>query len=327
MSLNINKKDFNKFLHSIIQEWPTYGPTEDKLATKSRFRFARLRAVKDYSINYGPTVIPPKKYLFPAKEDVLKFEKGEILPPKNKDFILFGVNKKDGEGLFYLDKIYHYPIEDSFYLDRRSHMKLIIVDSLPPSNNINCDLYLQIIGEKDFEAFPFSDFGEKLVAKGNLFGKKGDPGAISVRHMPDDILYHPRLAEIITASREDKIWDKLAEICFNCGICSYSCPLCYCYGEEDRIDLRGNANDKIVGGKERIWDSCMLPDFASISSKDFRPKSRDRIYNWYYHKFVRMPNEQGFPGCIDCGRCIAYCPARINYRKVLKGLIENDKRK
>ena len=327
MSLSINKKDFDHFLLSIIEGWPTYGPTEDKAGTKSRFRFARLRAAKDYMLHYGLTVIPPKKYLFPAREDVFQFEKGEILPPTNKDFVVFGVNKKDGEGLFYLDQVYKYPVEETFYTDRRKHMKLVIIDSLPPGSSVDCDLYLQLTGEDTFAAFPFTEFGENLVSGNALFGHKGETGELSVRHMPDEVIFHPRLAEIVENSRDSKVWDKLAEICFNCGICSYTCPLCYCYEEGDRVDLKGNVENEVKGGRERIWDSCMLPDFAALPMKDFRPRHKERIYNWYHHKFVRMPREYGFPGCIDCGRCITYCPARINFRKVLVNLIEDDKRK
>ena len=86
-------------------------------------------------------------------------------------------------------------------------------------------------------------------------------------------------------------------------------------------ELRGFFAKNVPGGRERRWDSCMLPDFAVVSFKNFRPEYEDRIYNWYHHKFVRMPREYGFVGCIDCGRCITYCPARINYRKVLEKLI------
>jgi len=327
MSLVIHNKDIGKFILEIAEKLPVYGPIEDKTGTKTRFRFGRIRRAKDYSMIYGPTVIPPKKYLFPAKEDVMKFEKGEILPPSNKDFVVFGVNKKDGEGIFYLDEIYNHPVPEAHYIDRRKHMKLIIVDSLPPSNNVTCDLYLQLVDAEHLSAYPFTEYGESLITGNPLFGKEGDVGTISVRHMPDDVLFHPRLAEIVENSRESKIWDELAKVCFNCGICSYVCPLCYCYEQEDRIDITGNVGNDIKGGRERRWDSCMLPDFAALPFKDFRDTHKDRIYNWYFHKFVRMPSEYGFPGCVDCGRCIVYCPARINYRKVLKSLIENDKRK
>jgi Fe-S oxidoreductase len=31
-----------------------------------------------------------------------------------------------------------------------------------------------------------------------------------------------------------------------------------------------------------------------------------------------MPREYGFSGCVDCNRCVIYCPAKINYRKVIE---------
>lgn len=327
MSLCIQTKDLKRFLGEIINKWPTYGPIEDKSRVNSRYRFAKLDSPKDFVLQYGPTVIPPKKYLFPAREDIFRFEKGEILPPTNKEFVIFGVNKRDGEGLFYLDQVFSRPIADNNYAKRREHMHLVIIDSLPPSNNINCDLYLQISDENHLEAYPFSEFGQNLVRGNKYFGHVAEVGAISVRHMPDDVVFHPRLDEIIENSREHPVWDRLAETCFACGICSYVCPLCFCYEEKDKIKITTDIATDLAGSRERRWDSCMLSDFSAISFKNFRPEVRDRIYNWYYHKFVRMPREYGFSGCIDCGRCIAFCPANIDFREVLKELIADDKRR
>ncbi len=327
MSLTIHTKDLNHFLTEIIEKYPTYGPTEDKKATASRFRFVKLASAKDFVLHYGPTVIPPKKYLFPAKEDIFRFEGGEILPPNNRDFVVFGVNRRDGEGLYYLDQVFSEPIADERYLEKRKHMRLVIIDSLPPSNKINCDLYLQMVGPGHLEAFPFTNFGEKLVSGNKLFGHTGEVGSLSVRHMSDEVVFHPRLDEIVEKSREHPVWDKLAETCFNCGICSYVCPLCYCYEQEDRLDITENVANDMSGSRVRRWDSCMLPDFAAVTFHNFRPEVKDRIYNWYYHKFVRMPREYGFSGCVDCGRCIEFCPANINYREVLKELISDEKRK
>jgi sulfhydrogenase subunit beta (sulfur reductase) len=327
MGLTIHTKDLDHLLEEIIEKYPTYGPVENKTATNSRFRFARLTKPSEFVLHYGFTVIPPKKYLFPAREDIFRFEGGEILPPNNREFVVFGVNKRDGEGLFYLDQVFSEPIADERYLERRKNMRLVIIDSLPPSNNINCDLYLQIIDEKHLEAYPYTEFGEQFVRGNKYFGYTSEVGEISTRHLPDDVIFHPRLGEIIEQSRDHPVWDKLAETCFNCGICSYVCPLCYCYEQDDRFEITENVANDLVGTRVRRWDSCMLPDFAAVSFHNFRPEVKDRIYNWYYHKFVRMPREYGFPGCVDCGRCIEFCPAKINYRDVLKELIADEKRK
>lgn len=325
MSLSIQTKDTKHLLGEIMSKWPTYAPVEDKTAAGPRFRFAKLERASDYVMRYGPTIIPPKKYLFPAKEDIYLFEKGEILPPKNKEFVVFGVSKKDGEGLFYLDKVMSTPLTDDHYASKRANMRLVIVDPLPPSNNIDCDLYLQISDEKHLEAYPYTEFGESLVTGNRYFGHDAEIGSISVRHMPDDVLYHPRLEQIVEKSRNHPIWKELAETCFTCGICSYVCPLCYCYEQNDKVKITTNVALDMAGSRERSWDSCMLPDFAAVSFDNFRPDVESRIYNWYYHKFVRMPREYGFPGCVDCGRCIVYCPAKINYRNVLKELIKDEK--
>jgi len=66
----------------------------------------------------------------------------------------------------------------------------------------------------------------------------------------------------------------------------------------------------------------MLSTFSEIGGGfNFRPELTQRIYNWYYHKFVRMPKEYGKFGCVGCSRCIAYCPARINYLEVLEDVV------
>lgn len=322
MSLQIKKSELGKFFDQVSKKWPVYGPTEDALALMSRFRFKKLENFKELVIPYGPTVIPPKKYLLPAREEILRFEGDEIFPPDNKEAVIFGLNKRDGEGIFYLDKLMLSPITEEHYRKRREKIKLIIIDNFAPSNNLNCDLYLQNFDDKHYLAFPFSEFGENLIKK-EYFSHKSHVGTISQRHMPDEVIYHPLLDKIVEDSRDHPVWDRLAKECFNCGICSYTCPLCYCFETEDKIEITKDMDEKLSGTRERRWDSCMLPDFNKVTFHNFRPEFQDRIYNWYHHKFVRMPREYGFPGCIDCGRCIEFCPANINYREVLKELIDD----
>lgn len=324
MSLSINGKDIDAFFGEITSRLPLYGPTLDKNEAFSKYRFKQVKRVKDLSLTYAQTVIPPKKYLFPARGDLLLFEKGTVFPPKNKDFVLV-TNRRDGEGLFYLDEIMRRPVIDGDYEAKRKHMKLIVVDQQSPSNALNCDLYLQKTKDNCYIATPFTEFGESLVTN-SLFGHKTDASFIAGRNMPDEVIFHPRLDEIVENSRNHPIWDELAEKCFNCGICSYVCPLCYCFEVEDKVKLTKDVATDVAGSREKIWDSCMLPDFGAVSFKNFRPGYKDRIYNWYHHKFVRMPRELGFPGCVDCGRCMHFCPAKINYRDVLKELIDAEKR-
>lgn len=325
MSLSITKKDFNAFLGDLIDRFAIYGPVEDAADGASRYRISKLNSARDLKLGYGQTVIPPKKFLFPARSDLFTYKSGEILPPKNKDWLLFGINKRDGEGLFYLDKIMTTPIADEDYLTRKEHLKTIIVDSLPPSGALDCDLYFQKVDDSHFLVFSYSEFGEKLISGNKLFGHTAEAGTISARNLPDEIIFHPRLDEIIENSRNHPVWKELEKTCFACGICSYVCPLCYCFELEDKVKINSDMSEP-EGSREKRWDSCMLPKFAKVSFKNYRGEAKDRIYNWYYHKFVRMPREYGFPGCVDCGRCTHFCPAQIKYRDVLKRLIADEKR-
>jgi len=323
MSLVLHQKDLTKLINELSNKWPVFGPVKDK--KNAEIRFEPITSTKNLFLNNSSSIIPPKKFVFPAKEAMFHFKNNHIEVKQKKEMIILGMNRKDAEGFFYLDKLMTNPVCDDSYLEKRKVVKLIVIDSLTPSNSLNCDLYLQRVDEKNYLVYPYSSFGEEII-KSKLFSHGGSVGTISTRHFPDNVTHHPRLDEIVENSREHPIWDRLAETCFNCGICSYVCPLCYCFETEDNFEITKNIEKDCKGCRNRKWDSCMLPDFNKVTFHNFRPKAKDRIYNWYYHKFVRMPREYGFPGCIDCGRCISSCPANINYREVLKELIKDDRK-
>lgn len=326
MSLSLHVTDLKNFFQEVEAKWPVFGPSQDKNSASSTFRFKKLGNFSELSLDYRQTIIPPRKYLQPASEIVFRFEKEKIFPPINKMSVLFGLNRVDAEGIFYLDELMLKPLPDQVNESRRSFLKIVVIDSRQPNNHQACDLYLQRVSRDYYLVFPYSEFGQSLV-KGKHFSRRGEVGTINTRHLQDEVIYHPRLDQIVEESRNHPVWDRLAQECLACGVCSYTCPLCHCFETEDNIEPSKDIAKEMKGSRIRRWDSCLLPEFNKVTFHNFRPEIKDRIYNWYYHKFVRMPREYGFPGCVDCGRCIAFCPANINFREVLKELIEDDKRK
>lgn len=305
------------------KKYDIYGPvkTSDE-AVFSKFNFKKIEASDTLELHYGITTVPPTKYLFPAKETVLDFENGEEATPKDKRSkkrILFGVNLADLTGINYLDKEFLEPIKDEVYEKNRENTFVFCIDHFDPEPNLKYDLHFKNIGNNDYVVSSGSDFGKKIIKGSSLFKKSKVKNKETFRPKESPI-HHEEIAEIIEKSKEDPIWDDLAEICFGCGVCTYVCPVCYCFETEDKVKIEGLS--KCSGCRERRWDSCMLADFAAISSHNFRPELRDRIYNWHHHKFVRTPREHGFQGCVDCGRCIVYCPARINFHETLQYLIK-----
>lgn len=307
---------------SLIKKYDVYGPvnTHDE-AVFSKFRFKLLEPNDKVELHYGVTTIPPTKYLFPARQDILYFKNNKEVSKdieNQKPRILFGLNLADLEGIDRLDKEFSGPVRDDIYTKNRENTYLVSIDHFDPEPETSYDLHFRKKDDR-YEVTAGSAFGREIVVGNPLFRetKAQSPKIFEPKKSP---IHNLDLYKIIEKAKDDPIWDKLAKTCFGCGVCTYVCPVCYCFETEDKVKVEGLT--KCEGCRERRWDSCMLPDFASISSHDFRPELKDRIYNWYHHKFVRTPKEHGFVGCIDCGRCIVYCPARINFHETLAYLIK-----
>lgn len=274
------------------------------------------------SIDYSTTILPPKEYLLPPHEVLFEFDGDKTKQTMAIKTILFGLSLEDLEGVFLLSKVFEYPISDEAYKKQWRNTNIIAVDRFSPPKNIPFDLYLMKLNGKRYAGFAGSKEGQKLL-KNKLF-KSQNIKVPSVKKSPDPIFSDKDLSKAVEKSKNHKVWGELAEICFGCGICSYVCPLCYCFETNDEIDFK--ESEKLCGRRCRNWDSCMLEHFSETTHHNFRPELSDRIYNWYFHKFVRMPREYGFSGCVDCNRCVIFCPAKINYRKVLEEVLANYKK-
>jgi sulfhydrogenase subunit beta (sulfur reductase) len=292
-------------------------------STSSQFAFMKFDPALPLSTNYGTTILPPKEFLLPPIEEIFQYENGKATKVNYEKTTIFGVDLDDLFGIHYLTKIFEKPVADEPYLKRRENIVIVAVDRFSPPKNIPFDLYLMKIPGSRYAAYAGTKEGQKIL-KSRLF-KDQVVRVPAVTKKKDDFLLDPETYRAIEKSKNHPIWDELAEVCFGCGICSYVCPLCYCFETEDRMEIGTAESPK--GTRCRTWDSCLLSHFAETTAGNFRPELRDRIYNWYFHKFVRMPREYGFPGCTGCNRCAIYCPAKINYRKVLEKVVADYKKK
>jgi len=123
--------------------------------------------------------------------------------------------------------------------------------------------------------------------------------------------------DIILKNYNSDIWKDEAKTCVECGACNTICPTCHCFLLYDQ-----KSQDKMA--RLRIWDSCMIKDFAKVAA-GVNPRSWlwMRLRNRFEKKFDFFPRVGGFYACTGCGRCISACPAKIDIRKVLKRLVED----
>lgn len=115
----------------------------------------------------------------------------------------------------------------------------------------------------------------------------------------------------------EEFWSEKTAACLGCGICTYVCPTCHCF---DITDYNfGSFNVKRL----QSWDSCMFYNFTNEASGHNPRKLRwQRYRNRINHKFNYLPNKKDISGCTGCGRCVALCPASVDFRGILSSATE-----
>lgn len=324
MAKIILEKDLGELIFELARKNKVVAPVEvHPHSPTSRLSFEVIDDESTLALNYGTTILPPKEFLLPPKEALFEYTEGKATLKKDEKMILFGLSLEDLEGTSLLSKVFAAPYIDLPLKRRFENTVFVAIDRFSPPKNVFYDLYLMKVAPERYAGFAGTKAGQEIL-RNELF-KTQNIKIPRVSRKKDELLTDPLLPEAIEKSKKHPVWKELAEICFGCGICSYTCPLCYCFEMEDTLPIAGK--EGLSGERCRSWDSCMLPHFAETTAGNFRPELEDRIYNWYFHKFVRVPREYGFQGCVDCNRCVIYCPAKINYRKVLERVLSDYKKK
>ncbi len=115
------------------------------------------------------------------------------------------------------------------------------------------------------------------------------------------------LKEALYESFEHPRWEKVAQRCLSCANCTLVCPTCFCTTVEDITDVTGNAAERW-----RKWDSCFTDTFSYIHGGSVRLSVKARYRQWLTHKLAYWVDQFGAFGCVGCGRCITWCPGRID---------------
>jgi ferredoxin len=85
------------------------------------------------------------------------------------------------------------------------------------------------------------------------------------------------------------------------------CPTCYCFDAREEVEL-----SLAEGKRVRVWDGCMLEDFAVVADgHNFRKDKSARFRHRIFRKGKTLPEKYGYFGCVGCGRCANACTADI----------------
>jgi len=271
-----------------------------------------------------------KHLLIPSKEIILRQKNKQIKEVfQANPQVIFGVNILDLQALTYLETVFS---EDPYFQKRRAKTIVVGYSKGIPSDyrrykifhekfredkleHLLFDIFIEEQKNKNLKVFSGSEKGQDILEKNGIKDYVNIEYAGPIREEGPDPNFVLKNKELIENSKPtDKIWQELGKICLACGKCALACPLCFCFEHEDIRD-----GDKIV--RERKWSTCFYPEFTKVTDgeNDMR-NSAEKLYYWYFHKFVRMTEEYKFPGCVGCMRCYKVCPVEINIRENLKNL-------
>ena len=132
----LNRSDFSKFIKRLASVHKLVAPV--KKGVKS-FVFEEVSSAEEISLEYIPTILPPKKYFFPQKETLLEYdinkEKCEAVFEYEK-LTIFGVHTCDLAGIQCLNMALSDNPKDINYLMRKNKVAIIGLEC-----NEYCDEY------------------------------------------------------------------------------------------------------------------------------------------------------------------------------------------
>ena len=330
-NLKLPKDKLPEMLKEIAEKFTLVGPKEETGFTE----FQELDNPEDTNLDYLLSRVPPKTLVFQQTETLFTFTKGKnakvetpkVDPGKR---IVFGIRPCDARGYSLINPVFDGQKEgdykDPFYILKRNRSTLIGLSCLEPDVNCFCTSFGDSPANTEFLDLLFTDIGDAFYI--DVITKKGEELINSLSKMfskateedkssrdgIEEASKNKILRHMKTEGAQEKLgkmfnheyWEEVSRRCIGCGICTYLCPTCHCFDIQDESTLK-------EGGRIRIWDSCMNPEYTHhASGHNPRPSRMNRVRNRVFHKFNYFPKNDGVYGCTGCGRCIDYCPVNID---------------
>ncbi|MGB7537090.1 MAG: 4Fe-4S dicluster domain-containing protein [Anaerolineales bacterium] len=222
---------------------------------------------------------------------------------------------------------------DPIYRERRKNAFLVAVNCLHPGGTCFCDS--MGTGPKAAASFDLaltelddvflleigSEAGREIVkglplkpADASLL-QKAEQGLTAAREKMGRRMDTRDLPELILKNLNNPEWEAVAKRCMSCASCTLVCPTCFCWDTQDHTSLNG-----IETERERVWDSCFNPGYSSQAGGNTRPNTRSRYRQWLSHKLGTWKEQYGVLGCVGCGRCITWCPVKIDITEEIAAL-------
>jgi sulfhydrogenase subunit beta (sulfur reductase) len=345
----ITNNNFFNLLGLLQKDYDVFVPVKRE---KNRFYVKYAPDTEDqeitrYTIGEVRSFEPLKSFFTRAREKVAEGFGTDVTRPNQRPFCIVGAKGCDLKGFRVQDFVFKEgDFQDPFYIEARESNFIISADctctidtcfclalDVKPYPEHNFDINLSQV-EGGFVVEAGSGKGESLIESNpSLFaepldsaiGEKNEQRKRVTAEVKQNLKEYgvpvqDRFEDIIKKNYDSEIWREEAKTCVECGACNTICPTCHCFLLYDQIDAARME-------RLRVWDSCMIKDFAKVAAGvNPRPWLWMRLRNRFEKKFDFFPTLADVYACTGCGRCISACPAKIDIRKVLQRLV-NDAQK
>lgn len=290
-----------------------------------------IRSGKDRYFDFIPAAQSWKQFLFPPRQPLFSASKEKTWNlVENKEttprYAVVGMRACEISAIAIQDKVlFRSDFYDPIYRARREALFIIAVNCLDP--NATCFCASMGTGPKVTSGFDLcltelddvflveigSELGRSFLSsrKYSLPSAFVQSAAVTAMNKASESIVRTMdthdLPELLTSSLEAEHWTNVAKRCLSCTSCTLVCPTCFCWDIIDEVDILRQKTQRI-----RVWDSCFNPNFSHVFGGNTRPNIRSRYRQWLVHKLGTWVDQFGVLGCVGCGRCITWCPAKID---------------
>lgn len=336
----LKKERLNDFISSLAKNQKVAAPVSK--GTK-QYSFEFVTSSKNISLDYIPTILPPKKYFMPQYESLANFNlaNNQGLEPfvEYEKLALFGVHTCDLAGIQCLNMVFSERPKDYNYLVRKNKITIIGYEcNFYCDENASCrlvhnhtpnggyDMFFTNLGDY-FIVHINTQTGDDIVKETKVFEEAKTVHLAELDKLQDAKkkifnknevpIEHEKISEVFEKSYNHPVWNDLNKRCIACGNCTAVCPTCYCFDVSDEPNL-----DLKTGIRYRKWDSCQNEGFAKVAGgESFRKERGSRQRHRYYRKFKYPVERFSRFFCTGCGRCTRTCMAGIKLKETLSSII------
>lgn len=344
----ITINNFNSFLKNLKGDYDVFVPV--KRGEHRMYQRYGGGQEQDGSSSDAPVIgevrsfEPLKAFFFRARERVADGFSDELPKTSLKPLCIVGAKACDLKGFKVQDFVYmEGDFKDPFYIRAREENLVIAADCTCAIDTCFClavgvnpyptegfDISLSEVSS-GFIIETGSDKGRSIVEKNSGLFAEAPDALVGERDkirkkVTEDVRSGMRkvgvpsqdnFEGIIQRNYDSTIWEDEAKTCVECGACNTICPTCHCF-------LLYDQKSEDAMERLRVWDSCMVKDFALVAA-GVNPRSSlwMRLRNRFEKKFDFFPKLAGIYACTGCGRCVSACPAEIDIRKVLQRLVKD----